>query len=248
MAHKQMSMGLRRLYLMFSRNASTRLNVNKEIGVSGYALLSVPLTTFFLGTWQVKRRAWKLNLIEEVKTKHKAEPVELPDDLEALSEMEYQRVHVRGKFDHTKELYIGPRQQITNKDEGGGGIISSRSQTGYLVITPFHVADKNITILVNRGWIPKNKLDPAKRLEGQIAGEVELIGAVRLPEKRPQFSPKNKANSRNFFFRDVPQMAQLTGTVPIFLDADESSTVPGGPIGGQTKITFRNEHFSYIIT
>ncbi|KAF8773765.1 Surfeit locus protein 1 like protein [Argiope bruennichi] len=232
MALKQMSGGLKRLYLTFSRSVSTKLKVNKEIGVSGYALLSVPITTFCLGTWQVKRRAWKLNLIEEVKTKHKAEPVELPDDLDKLSTMEYRRVHVRGTFDHTKELYIGPRQQITNKDEGGGGIISSPTQIGYLVITPFHLTDKNITILVNRGWVPKNKLDPAKRSKGQ----------------RPQFSPKNKANSRNFFFRDVPKMAQLTGAAPIFIDADESSTVPGGPVGGQTKITFRNEHLSYILT
>lgn len=26
------------------------------------------------------------------------------------------------------------------------------------------------------------------------------------------------------------------------------STVPGGPIGGQTRVTLRNEHMQYIIT
>lgn len=26
------------------------------------------------------------------------------------------------------------------------------------------------------------------------------------------------------------------------------STIPGGPIGGQTRVTLRNEHMQYIIT
>lgn len=227
---------------------SSSSNFTREIGIGGFALLSVPLTTFCLGTWQVKRRDWKLNLIEEVKTKNKSPPVELPNDFETFSTMEYQRIHVRGKFDHSKELYIGPRQPITGNDEGGGGIISSRPQTGYLVVTPFHITDKDMTILVNRGWVPKNKVDPSKRSEGQVSEEIELVGTVRLPEKRPQFCPKNQPNSNNFFYRDVPKMAQLTGAAPIFIDADVNSTVSGGPVGGQTRLTFRNEHMSYILT
>lgn len=43
-------------------------------------------------------------------------------------------------------------------------------------------------------------------------------------------------------------MAQKTGTSEIFLDATNDFDVPGGPIGGQTRITLRNEHFSYIVT
>ncbi|KAI4562386.1 hypothetical protein MJT46_011348 [Ovis ammon polii x Ovis aries] len=36
-------------------------------------------------------------------------------------------------------------------------------------------------------------------------------------------------------------------TEPIFIDADFKSTVPGGPIGGQTRVTLRNKHLQYII-
>ena len=43
-------------------------------------------------------------------------------------------------------------------------------------------------------------------------------------------------------------MAAMTGSEPIFLDADAASTVPGGPIGGQTRVSFRNDHLSYLIT
>lgn len=43
-------------------------------------------------------------------------------------------------------------------------------------------------------------------------------------------------------------MAESVGAEPICLDAVVSSTVHGGPIGGQTRISLRNEHLSYIIT
>lgn len=43
-------------------------------------------------------------------------------------------------------------------------------------------------------------------------------------------------------------MAKITGADPIFIDADFHSTAPGGPIGGQTRVTLRNEHMQYILT
>lgn len=43
-------------------------------------------------------------------------------------------------------------------------------------------------------------------------------------------------------------MASRTGALPIFLDATHDFDVTGGPIGGQTRVTLRNEHMSYILT
>lgn len=43
-------------------------------------------------------------------------------------------------------------------------------------------------------------------------------------------------------------MCSLTGADPYLIDATVESTVPGGPIGGQTRVTLRNEHMSYIVT
>ncbi|XP_035209651.1 surfeit locus protein 1-like [Stegodyphus dumicola] len=247
MAYRYMGIRLKSILSISSRNTSSKSHFIKNIGPGGFFLLSVPVATFCLGTWQVKRRTWKLNLIESVKKRREIEPVDLPDEMEKLSEMEYRRVHVRGEFDHSKELYLGPRQLIATADGKSGGIFSSRSQSGVLVITPFYVPDKNITILVNRGWVPRNKMDPStKKRRTGVTGEIDLVGTVRLPEKRPQFSPKHQPNSDFFFYRDVPKMTEITGAAPIFLDAE--TTVPGGPIGGQTRITFRNEHLSYIIT
>ena len=43
-------------------------------------------------------------------------------------------------------------------------------------------------------------------------------------------------------------MARLTDAAPILFDADAGSTVKDGPAGGQTVVTVRNEHMSYILT
>lgn len=43
-------------------------------------------------------------------------------------------------------------------------------------------------------------------------------------------------------------MCKLTDADPYFFDAKYESTIPGGPIGGQTTVSLRNEHLSYIFT
>lgn len=48
------------------------------------------------------------------------------------------------------------------------------------------------------------------------------------------------------FCRDVESMAAVTGASPVFVDLCEGP--PGGPLAGQTRITLRNEHLSYLLT
>lgn len=103
-------------------------------------------------------------------------------------------------------------------------------------------------ILVNRGWVPWRNMKPRTRNEGQIEGEIELIGVVRKNETRPPFGAKNDLNKEYLSYKDIDILSERLETEPILIDADEASTVPGGPIGGQTRINLRNEHVSYFIT
>lgn len=66
-----------------------------------------------------------------------------------------------------------------------------------LYVTGFSLSSE--TILVNRGWVPRNKLDARTRPEGQVSDTIELIGIVRPGEARPQFTPKSKG--ANFLYR-----------------------------------------------
>ncbi|KAF6127550.1 SURF1 cytochrome c oxidase assembly factor [Phyllostomus discolor] len=214
-----------------------------------WLLLLIPATAFGLGTWQVQRRKWKLKLIEELESRVMAEPVPLPADPMELENLEYRPVRVRGHFDHSKELYLMPRTLVDPAREArAAGQLSSSVQSGAHVVTPFHCSDLGVTILVNRGFVPRKKVNPDTRQKGQIEGDVELTGIVRLAETRKPFVPENNPERNHWHYRDLEAMAKVTGTEPIFIDADFKSTVPGGPIGGQTRVTLRNEHTQYIVT
>lgn len=214
-----------------------------------WGLLLIPLTTFCLGTWQVQRRKWKLKLIADLESRVASEPIPLPIDPMELKELEYRSVKTRGYFDHSKELYVLPRSLVDPEREAReAGRLTSNPESGANVITPFYCTDLGITILVNRGFVPKKKVKPETRLKGQIQDEIDLVGVVRLSETRKPFVPENNIEKNRWHYRDLEAMARVTGAEPIFIDADFRSTVPGGPIGGQTRVTLRNEHMQYIIT
>ncbi|KAL4122605.1 hypothetical protein QTP88_014902 [Uroleucon formosanum] len=225
---------------------SRRKKSNTDIG---WILLVLPISAFGLGTWQVKRKIWKENLIQELKTKTKFPALDFPENEEELKSLEYRRVKVVGEFDHSKELYLGPRSCLTDGGaENSNGLFSGSTKSGYYVITPFKLSNKPYTILVNRGWVSMKNKNPVSRSSGQVAGEIELEGVVRLTEPRPQFVSKNVADSRFWAYRDLEAMSKLVDSEPIMIDAVVECSIPGGPIGGQTNISLRNEHVSYIIT
>merc|ERR550534_1550248 len=93
-----------------------------------------------------------------------------------------------------------------------------------------------------------NRAKPSTRQEGQVQGKVEITGIIRKTEPRPQFAPHNNLESDQWQHRDIPALAQKLGTEPVFIDATLATTQDGGPIGGQTRVTLRNEHMSYMIT
>ncbi|XP_059613398.1 SURF1-like protein [Phlebotomus argentipes] len=211
-------------------------------------LLVIPASTFSLGCWQVQRKKWKEGLIAELGEKTQLPAIELPENLDELENLEYRSVIVRGHFLHDREIFMGPRSLIQHGDGTTKSSVFSKqgNTSGYLVVTPLKLEGREEIILVNRGWVPKNRMKASSRAEGQVSEAVELVGIVRLGEARPQFTPESKG--KHFLYRDLAKMCAITGASPYFLDAVESSSLPGGPIGGQTRVTMRNEHLSYIIT
>ncbi|XP_062334723.1 surfeit locus protein 1 [Osmerus eperlanus] len=211
-------------------------------------LLLIPATTFGLGTWQVRRRQWKLQMMADLKNLTSAEPIPLPIDPLELKDLEYRRVKVRGRYNHSQEMYILPRSPVDpEKEAREAGTLSSSGETGANVITPFYCTDLGITILVNRGYVPRKKIRPETRTKGQVNDEVEVVGVVRLTEPRKPFVPQNNVERNSWHYRDLEAMSSVTGAEPIFIDSDLASTIPGGPIGGQTRVTLRNEHMQYIM-
>uniref|UniRef100_A0A8C3Q1J3 SURF1-like protein n=1 Tax=Chrysolophus pictus TaxID=9089 RepID=A0A8C3Q1J3_CHRPC len=211
------------LRLCSPRSSTTATSAPGEDVWLKWGLLLVPLTAFCLGTWQIQRRKWKLDLIAQLASRLSSEPIPLTLDPMELKELEYRPVKVRGHFDHSKELYILPRSLVDPEREAReAGKLTSHAENGANVITPFYCTELGVTILVNRGFVPKKKLKPETRLKGQIEEEIDLTGVVRLSEKRKPFVPENNIEKNRWHYRDLEAMAKVTGAEPIFIDADFS--------------------------
>lgn len=171
----------------------------------------IPITAFALGTWQVNRLGWKTDLITKFEDRLIKPPLPLPPriDPEAIKDFDYRRVYATGRLRHDQEMLIGPRLHDGNN--------------GYLVVTPLDRGEDGSTVLVNRGWIPKTKEAQADREEGLPTGLVTVEGLLREPWKKNIFTPDNQPQSKQFYFPDVQQMAELTGSQPVWIEETMSS-------------------------
>ena len=89
-------------------------------------------------------------------------------------------------------------------------------------------------------------MDPEERKESQVTGDLSLSGVLRVTEERSSLSPPNNVKTDSWHSRDVEALADKLGTLPVFIDLDlessRKSALKGVPIGGQTRITLRNDH------
>uniref|UniRef100_A0A0K0FK35 SURF1-like protein n=1 Tax=Strongyloides venezuelensis TaxID=75913 RepID=A0A0K0FK35_STRVS len=229
-------------------------DTKKKLTFGSIAMLIVPAFTFSLGCWQVQRWFWKKNIINELENQMGKKCVEFPfDDLSKLDDMEYMKVKVEGKFIHEKEFLIYPRGRFDKefKKSDSSGIVASNnmSSSGAHVITPLKIKDRNMIIMVNRGWVPKDRMSKDTRLDTFPKEYVKLSGIVRKSENRPQFVSENLPDKGIWFYKNFEQMGKYCGALPIYIEAtEEHSYLPNGPISGQSNVEIRNKHVEYFLT
>jgi len=209
-----------------------------------------------LGTWQVQRRAWKLDLMARVEQRVHAPAIPAPGperwpNITAASD-EYRHVTVTGTFLDTSQTLV---QAVT--DLGAG----------YWVLTPLQAPDGSV-VLVNRGFIPA---DDRGRVQPGTATST-VTGLLRITEPRGAFLRHNNPGANQWYSRDVQAIGAahgLTHVAPYFIDAEGppqgvvpgESAVAGGsgptsgssptgvlPTPGLTVIHFHNSHLVYAIT
>jgi len=198
-----------------------------------------------LGTWQVQRKAWKEALIAALTERTNAPPIALPaaKDWPSLDPArdEYSHVKFTAQFDNAAEALVFGSASAFRPDVGGAG---------YWVFTPARLADGS-TVIVNRGFVPESKKDSGARAAGQIAGPVEIFGALRWPDTRHWFTPNDDAAHNLFFLRDPAAIAaakNLGAVAPFFVE-QESPVPPGGlPQPGKLVVALPDNHLQYAIT
>ncbi len=207
--------------------------------VLSVAALALTVALIGLGTWQVHRRAWKLDLIARVDSRIHAVPVAPPGPRDwpsvTAAADEYRHVKLTGTFLNDRETLV---QAVT--DYG----------PGFWVLTPMK-ADAGFTVLVNRGFVPADLRDPAARQAGQGDGATTLTGLLRMTEPGGSFLRHNDAASDRWYSRDVAAIAarrDLGVVAPYFVDADGPPQPGRYPMGGLTAVSFPNNHLVYAIT
>jgi surfeit locus 1 family protein len=199
-----------------------------------------------LGSWQLKRLQWKLDLIERVEQRVRAPAVAAPgperwQHINAGAD-EYRRVRLTGTFLYALTARV---QAVTELG------------SGFWLLTPLRSADGSV-VLVNRGFIPTKEND---RHDAADSGVEVVTGLLRMSEPGGGFLRHNDPAADRWYSRDVQAIAaarSLTQTAPYFVDADAKGVTEAGvspqakgqqyPIGGLTVIAFHNNHLVYALT
>ncbi len=197
-----------------------------------------------LGVWQLDRKVWKEQLIATISQRLSSPPVALPaaaawPQLTAAHD-EFVRVAATAEFLHDREARVYTI---------GSSMRDGPAGPGYWIFTPARLGDGAI-VMVNRGFVPEGKQDPATRADGQLAGQVSLVGVMRWPEAPGLFTPAADPGRNLWFSRDSGAMAAAKGVsaAPFYLEL-ASPQPPGGlPRAGDLHAVLPNNHLGYAIT
>jgi surfeit locus 1 family protein len=226
-----------------ARERSRSTFVKAVLALAGIALFFAFIS---LGTWQVQRRAWKLDLIERVNQRVHSQPVAVPAQPEwpqvQPESHEYLAVQAQGQW-------IEGLSVLTQAVSDLGA--------GFWLVTPLQQAD-GTQLLVNRGFVPTEQRKPFETLIAQGSQQAEgdpvnVVGLLRFTEPKGGFMRDNAPEEDRWHSRDVAAIAQakrLAHAAPFFVDAGipGQSATQGWPRPGLTVIQFTNTHAVYALT
>lgn len=203
-------------------------------------VVTATLLLLGLGTWQMQRLAWKEAVIEQREAGLAMPAAPLPRDVDGLEEaraFDFRTVTVTGSFRHDLEQSFGAKAR--------GGVL------GHHILTPL-VPEQGPAVIIDRGWVPADKVHPASRPEGQLAGTIEVSGIARFraADRPGAFTPDNDPDAGSWYHYDMAAIAAALGIElsPLVIEADDTPNPGGLPIGGRTLIALANNHLQYAIT
>ena len=177
-----------------------------------------------LGSWQLYRLNWKLNLITQIKNSLKNNPIELSK----VDKKNYLRIKTSGKIDFEKQIYLYN--------------LSDSGKPGFEVINPITINNENY--LINRGWISFDQKDQSNI---NLVNEDKIIGTLKLQSKASIFKPENDVKKNYWFTLDRDDIFKYTGKkfseYIIYLNGDYKIPKPK-----VITANISNNHKKYAIT
>lgn len=190
-----------------------------------------------LGVWQIQRLHEKNALLTSIAERMTAQEAPLDEILRLpLTETEWRHVRARGRFLHDKEAYVHA--------------IEPELGLGVHVLTPLEMGGGGL-VLVDRGFVPLPSKYPETRSAGQVEGEVDVSGIVRLAGERNMFTPAADEAQRTWYWRDPEGIAETLGVAiraPIVIVADQPANPGGMPRFAGYRVDIPNNHLPYALT
>ncbi len=204
-----------------------------------------------LGTWQLRRLAWKQDLLARIESRFDGEPVDLSPaaawtEAGFVDKFEYRPVRVTGSFHQPdagasdfRHYYVYTVLSAPRGQAGG---------QGYWVFDLFHPTVGG-ALYVNRGFVPRAERGTEL---GPPPDEVTVVGVVRKSSGGNFFTPRCERADGICYASDVEgaaARARLSGVAPFYLDLREDSKPGAGlPQAGETRVRFPNNHLQYAVT
>jgi surfeit locus 1 family protein len=192
-----------------------------------------------LGVWQVQRMSWKNELIASIEAKATVEPISLSDALERSEVVEFLKVFDTAQFDYGATLFF---------------LDTLEGQPAWRLITPYRRGDGTV-VFVNRGVVPEELRDPAKRPGSDPPGPREIVGQITEPRPRKgSFTPDNDSTRNLWFWWDRPAMLKAAGiaadadVAPFMVNLSPRPGETGWPRAQPLTAALRNNHLGYAIT
>ena len=189
-----------------------------------------------LGSWQMQRLHWKEAIIADREAALARAPLSVASITSAGEALWFRPVSATGVFLHDSEIYMDGK--------------SYRSNPGGQVVTPLRLKHGGV-VFINRGWVPRELRDPARRAIGQIAGPVTVTGILRRSGRKSDWLPENQPEKDEWYSVDVGPMAKRLGLVevrPFYIEAGPAANPGGLPLGRKPKILLSNNHLQYALT
>jgi len=177
-----------------------------------------------LGTWQIIRLNWKIELLNKIDISLNKEHI----DLMAKPPEDYLKIQTSGVIDFDKQIYLYS--------------LNEKGVPGFNVINPIMINNKNF--LLNRGWIP---FDKKNTKEIDVFDHKIILGTLKKQTKANRFKPVNDIKGNYWFTLDRNDVFKYTNKnfSPFIIYLNNNLELPKPKI---ITINIPNSHKKYAIT
>lgn len=195
-----------------------------------------------LGSWQLYRLDWKQGILAKLEAEYAKDALQVPlegedfkESAQSTDEIVLKRGYIIGRYLNDKAVKISPKifdQKI-----------------GEHLVTPFELEKGQGIVLVNRGWIPKERDMPKGKDIREIDQQVKLVGMVRPAPLANMFTPINKPQKEQWYIvniADISKARDLTDVFPRMFYLEEAENKDHFyPLVEASRPEIANNHAQY---